>query len=985
LRILAPGIYVNHYGEAQLRNTKFLVFSLVIGIGAIGLVVPVVPGAVNQLAHAPAALFWLGLAIAVIILPVRGVAGIGALNISPLPLLTMLLVHGTGVAIVGGWVVGIIATLSSRTGSNMADIERALVNSAKHALCLLASGLVLWGSKFNIGGLSEGLGQDVFLRLLAAHVVYFGVSTSTLASAVWLRDGTNPFEVWKANFGWGALVSWSTPLGAYLLALFYLQGGFLLIGILVGIGLIGILTVRDHVRIRSSFIHLIDALGLARDGNMPHLKGETHRIVELAVQLGHRMHLPYRSMQLVEQGAMLHNVGYIAVDRDTVRKPSLLTDREMGEIREHPESGMRILNEVAGMGSVADIVRSHHESPDGTGYPDGLKVGRIPIESAIIKVAEAFVAITSPRPHRLRVRSKDGALEEISKVAGRTLDPTVAYYLFEMMGRADLAAKVSKGFGPPSRQQIRRRLYKPKSESLRILPTKAKEKRSMLIGACMVFAAVCVLSLSVHFGFSLTLGSPTPWLLAGASGGLFFLFLLGLAALKPVRLPWGAYVSSASAIVLVMSLGGGPAYATIFSFALIGWAMLLDPAHALSSSAKMMNGITSNSNGSSRNFKSRGAHRQRAEATRSKGNGGITSLIKTKALGSKLSTAAAYGYVLMLSGSGAWAAYRLGSYLSGSLGLSGTAYQLFPFFLAVSVYYLAETSLQSALLSRNGLSPFRLWQRNYLKIFPEPLTYAICGYAILLGTNLLGLWAAIPLFLFPTLWRHLALLRRLELLKSKESLIRAVARAVDEKDRYTGGHSASVVEIGVAIAREMGKAEPFVEQVEEAAIRHDLGKVSWPNQVLRKPTRLEGEEEEYKWTHPDVSAEIAAHAGSSKEVVEMIKYHHERYDGRGYPEGLKGEEIPLGARILCVADSFDAMIHDRWYKRKRTIEGAVEEVRRCSGTQFAPEVVDAFIRILEKMDLEKLIVAVENVVGEIEETDTTKSDEELVLTNRQNH
>jgi hypothetical protein len=322
----------------------------------------------------------------------------------------------------------------------------------------------------------------------------------------------------------------------------------------------------------------------------------------------------------------------------------------------------------------------------------------------------------------------------------------------------------------------------------------------------------------------------------------------------------------------------------------------------------------------------------------------------------------------MLAGTSAWLTFRLGRYFSGAMNLKGTAAEIMPFVLGVGTFYIFETLLQSALLSKGGISPSRLWQRNYLKIFPEPLTYAICGYAMLLGNNLLGLWAAIPLFLFPTLWRHLALLRRLELMKTKESLIRAIARAVDEKDRYTGGHSASVVEIGVIIAREMGKGEPFVEQIEEAAIRHDLGKVAWPNQVLRKPARFdEAEEEEYKWTHPDVSAEIAACAGSSYEVAAMIKYHHERFDGKGYPHGLGGENIPIGARILCVADSFDAMIHDRWYKRKRTIEGAVEEIQRCSGSQFDPDVVNAFLRVLGKMDLDRLIESVEVEVGEIRE------------------
>jgi HD-GYP domain-containing protein (c-di-GMP phosphodiesterase class II) len=191
---------------------------------------------------------------------------------------------------------------------------------------------------------------------------------------------------------------------------------------------------------------------------------------------------------------------------------------------------------------------------------------------------------------------------------------------------------------------------------------------------------------------------------------------------------------------------------------------------------------------------------------------------------------------------------------------------------------------------------------------------------------------------------------------------------VDEKDRYTGGHSASVVEVATAIAREMGKCEPFVEQLEEAAIRHDLGKVAWPHQVLRKPALLnEREEEEYKWTHPDVSAEIAARAGSSRLVTEMIRYHHERMDAKGYPHRLSGADIPLGSRILCVADSFDAMIHDRWYKRKRTLQDAIDEVKRCSGTQFDPAVVDAFLAAIGKVDFERLMEAVEMGVGEITE------------------
>jgi HD-GYP domain-containing protein (c-di-GMP phosphodiesterase class II) len=988
-----------------LKNTRFLLFTLLLGLGTLVIAISVSERAIVKFADGPSAVLWLGLAVVVTVLPVGGVAGVRSLNISPLPLLTMLLLYGTGPALLAGWLCGIAATLSSRRGGAKGDLQRALFNSGKHGLCILAAGVVLWGRGLETGCLETGLSLGVFLRLIVAHAVYLVVSTQLLAFALRLRDGRSPLEVWQGNFGWGALVSWSTPLGAFLLAIFYMNGGFLLIGILIGIGLIGIVTVRDHVRIKSSFVQLVDGLRMARDGNMPHLKGETQHVVDLAVALGHKMRLPYKSLELLEHAAMLHNVGYIAVDRDTVLKPALLTDAEMSEIREHPESGMRILREVVGMEGVADIVLCHHESPDGTGYPQGLKGNKIPMEAAIIKVAEAFVAMTNSRPHRSKPFSKNEALDEIARDAGHALDATVTYFLFELMGRSDLSAGVAKGFGPPSKQHIRSRLYKSPARPFALFPHRWKEKQSMLIGSCIVGVAAAIILVFGKLGVPLTLGLRSGLVTSTALGSLFFLFLLGLAALRPVRLPRGAYVSSASAVVLAISLAGGPVYAVIFGFALIGWAMLLDPANALSKSQAAVNGVLSgangngcengdrhpNGNGDGRANGNVDAHRNgyahwNGHAGTGYGNGhghgfqkvpgksaarhnrGITYIIKSKALESQLSTASAYGFLLMLAGSGSWVAYEAGRRASQILGLHGTASDLIPFALSVGAFYFVETMLQSALLSGHGLSAGRIWQRNYLKILPEPLTYAVCGYAILMSTTLLGFWAAIPLFLFPTLWRHLALLRRLELMKTKESLIRSIARAVDEKDRYTGGHSASVVEIATAIAREMGKSELFVEQLEEAAIRHDLGKVSWPHQVLRKPALLnEQEEEEYKWTHPDVSAAIAARVGSSDQVIEMIKYHHERQDGKGYPHKLTGDKIPLGSRILCVADSFDAMVHDRWYRRKRTLQDAIDEVSRCSGTQFDPAIVDAFLSVLEKIDLERLIEAVELGVGEITE------------------
>ncbi len=881
-------------------------------------------------------------------MPVHGLSGVSTLNLSPLPLLTMVLLYGTGPATVTAWVTGAIATRASQKGGVKSDLVRLVLNSSKKALCVLVAGWILWGSQVGRG--IEGLpGPGVLLRLVIAHGAYFSISTWLLSFGLWLRDGRDPLEVWRANFGWGALVSWSTPLGAYLLALFYVGGGSLLIAILIGVGLLGIYVVRDHVRITTSFLRLVDALRLARDGNLPHLKGETEKVTSLAVKLAHKMHLPSRNIQLVEKSATLHNVGYIALDRDTILKPAKLTDAEMGEIKAHPESGMRIIKEVEGLDEVAEIVHSHHESPDGTGYPRGLTGNAIPLEAAIVKVAEAYVAMTSHRPHRPRPLTHEEALETIAEDAGKSLDPAVAYHFLEMMNRADLAERISQGFGPPRRALLVRRLMKPRRQRLTILPQSTYERHIMLKGLALLTLVVALVAVFQMLDVGTAIGASRMSEL-GLLGGMFFLCLLGLASLKPVRLPQGAYVSASSAVVIAAAVIGGPIYATLFALATIGWALIHNPQTALAHSGQASQPLPSGL----------GAR----DATKANQppylNGGITSLIKTKSLATRLSPATSHGLVLLLAGVAAWGANWLGERVVNVLGISQGTGDLPPFILAAGAFYLVETSLSALLLSRDGLSPIRLWQRNYIKTFPEPLTYAVCGYAIYLGYRMLGLWATLPLFLFPTLWRHVALLRRLELLRMRDSLIRAIARTIDEKDRYTGGHSGSVVELSVAIAREMGLSERFVEELEEAAIRHDLGKVAWPNQVLRKPARLnEHEEETYKLTHPDVSAEIARRAGSSERVCNMIKYHHERWDGKGYPHGLSGEAIPTGARILCVADSFDAMIHDRWYRRKRTLDDALEELVRCSGTQFDPQVVEAFMRLAKRIDLEQFVGRVE--------------------------
>ncbi len=181
--------------------------------------------------------------------------------------------------------------------------------------------------------------------------------------------------------------------------------------------------------------------------------------------------------------------------------------------------------------------------------------------------------------------------------------------------------------------------------------------------------------------------------------------------------------------------------------------------------------------------------------------------------------------------------------------------------------------------------------------------------------------------------------------------VAALAFAIDAKDHYTQGHSQAVARLAAQIAQEIGLASPQIEEVRLAGILHDIGKIGVPEMVLNKPSRLTPEEFDLMKSHAALGAKILEplKVKAIESIRGMVRHHHEMVDGTGYPDRLKGEKIPLGARILTVADCFDTMVSERAYKRGRTLEEAIEELYRCSGTQFDPEIVRAFVRSLKTL------------------------------------
>lgn len=177
---------------------------------------------------------------------------------------------------------------------------------------------------------------------------------------------------------------------------------------------------------------------------------------------------------------------------------------------------------------------------------------------------------------------------------------------------------------------------------------------------------------------------------------------------------------------------------------------------------------------------------------------------------------------------------------------------------------------------------------------------------------------------------------------------------IDAKDPYTNGHSNRVAQYTRLIAEEMGYEGEELNRIYYVALLHDCGKIGVPDNILGKPGRLTDDEFEIIKSHTTRGDEILSRFKSLPNVAEGARYHHERYDGKGYPEGKKGEEIPLIARMICVADSFDAMNSNRVYRRKLTREAIIEEIERNKGTQFDPKIAEVFLNLLKNGGIEGL-------------------------------
>ncbi|TMF57961.1 MAG: HD-GYP domain-containing protein [Chloroflexi bacterium] len=174
----------------------------------------------------------------------------------------------------------------------------------------------------------------------------------------------------------------------------------------------------------------------------------------------------------------------------------------------------------------------------------------------------------------------------------------------------------------------------------------------------------------------------------------------------------------------------------------------------------------------------------------------------------------------------------------------------------------------------------------------------------------------------------------------------ALANAIEAKDSYTRGHSERLAKLAGACAERMGLSRDEVSAVRLGAILHDVGKIGIPDRILRQSMALTEDEMAWMRRHPQIGADIIGPVEGLHHVAPLIRHHHEKWDGTGYPSGLKSEEIPLGSRIISVADAFEAMVADRIYRPSLGLNKALDELRTGRGSHFDPKVVDAFLDLI---------------------------------------
>lgn len=295
----------------------------------------------------------------------------------------------------------------------------------------------------------------------------------------------------------------------------------------------------------------------------------------------------------------------------------------------------------------------------------------------------------------------------------------------------------------------------------------------------------------------------------------------------------------------------------------------------------------------------------------------------------------------------------------GTIGQTVTLWDFLPLTLAVISYVIVNLALlMGVIVLQTGRNAVDIWRQDFSWSVPINILGGIIGGGVLALAYEMFSILGLAVFFLPVLTTSYSfrvyannmrgLVNRLEeinrdLDEANVGLLHTMGAVIDAYDVYTYGHSSQVAMYAKAIGEKMGRPKNELDALFRAGLIHDIGKIGITETIIGKQGRLTDEEYAIVKRHVTIGADIVAQMQGLHALVPLVKHHHERWDGKGYPDGLQGERIPFEARILTLADSLDSMLSDRPYRQTMSFEDVIAEVQRCSGTQFDPQVVAAFM------------------------------------------
>lgn len=261
-------------------------------------------------------------------------------------------------------------------------------------------------------------------------------------------------------------------------------------------------------------------------------------------------------------------------------------------------------------------------------------------------------------------------------------------------------------------------------------------------------------------------------------------------------------------------------------------------------------------------------------------------------------------------------------------------------YMAINMTFI---SIALALILRK--SAWSIWINNFRWSVPNFIALVPLGFLLAL---LYKSWGALGLFLLfvPLLVSRHSFQLYIDMRENYLDTVEALVQALEAKDTYTSGHSERVGKLAVAMAEELELSEEKIQSLKYAAVLHDVGKIGVSELILNKEDKLLDSEWEAIRSHPVMGQTIIKGIKFLFDIGDVVRHHHERYDGKGYPDGIKGEEIPLESRIIAVADTYDAITTDRSYRKGSTHDEAISEIKRVAGSQLDPEIVEVFCKVV---------------------------------------